>query len=134
MERYAFPLVDGTDCQRAESSGGARAAAAGAHGAFMVAVWRPTVSCEAPSFPHRAKQGVEEYEASPALPCWSWARLLQRVFALDMATCPFFQRGTLRVHCGHEVFPDPILRGLSSAAGTAAAPLPQPSNGRFLYA
>ena len=29
-----------------------------------------------------------------------------------------------------KVFPDPILRGLSSAAGTAAAPLPQPGDGR----
>jgi len=28
---------------------------------------------------------------------WSWARLLGRVFALDMATCPFCRRGALRI-------------------------------------
>ena len=30
-------------------------------------------------------------------PRWSWARLLKRVFALDMATCPFCRRGSLRI-------------------------------------
>jgi hypothetical protein len=30
-------------------------------------------------------------------PRWSWARLLKRVFALDMARCPFCQQGTLRI-------------------------------------
>ena len=28
---------------------------------------------------------------------WSWARLLKRVFALDMACCPWCQRGALRI-------------------------------------
>jgi hypothetical protein len=32
-----------------------------------------------------------------ASPCWDWARLLKRVFALDMARCPFCQQGTLRI-------------------------------------
>ena len=49
-------------------------------------------------------------EASHAAPYWSWARLLKRVFALDMATClpplcgrrepcdlPFCRHGALRV-------------------------------------
>ena len=34
---------------------------------------------------------------TPASPRWSWARLLKRVFALDMARCPWCQRGTLRI-------------------------------------
>ena len=32
-----------------------------------------------------------------ASPRWGWARLLKRVFALEMARCPFCQRGTLRI-------------------------------------
>ena len=32
---------------------------------------------------------------TPATP--SWARLLKRVFALDMARCPWCQRGALRI-------------------------------------
>jgi Putative transposase len=28
---------------------------------------------------------------------WSWARLLKRVFAVDMARCPWCQRGVLRI-------------------------------------
>jgi Putative transposase len=45
--------------------------------------------------PHQ--QGVDGDEASHAAPPWSWARLLKRVFALDMATCPFCRRGALRI-------------------------------------
>jgi hypothetical protein len=43
------------------------------------------------------QQGMAEQGVSTALAHWSWARLLHRVFALDMATCPFCQRGTLRL-------------------------------------
>src|SRR2546428_5169797 len=39
--------------------------------------------------PTPRQQGVEEQEASTASPHWSWARLLKRVFALEMGTCPF---------------------------------------------
>ena len=42
-------------------------------------------------------QGVDESEASSAAPHWSWARLLKRVFALDLGTCPVCQRGTLQI-------------------------------------
>ena len=42
-------------------------------------------------------QGVDESKASSATPHWSWARLLKRVFALDLGTCPFCQRGTLQI-------------------------------------
>src|SRR5438132_3691084 len=47
--------------------------------------------------PTPRQQGVEEQEASTASPHWSWARLLKRVFALEMGTCPFCQRGVLRL-------------------------------------
>jgi Putative transposase/Transposase zinc-binding domain len=48
--------------------------------------------------PTPRQQGVEDEEATDtAPPHWSWARLLKRVFALDMARCPFCQRGSLRI-------------------------------------
>ena len=47
--------------------------------------------------PTPRQQGLDEPEACPASPQWSWARLLQRVFALDMAHCPWCQCGTLRL-------------------------------------
>ena len=47
--------------------------------------------------PTPRQQGVEEQEGSTASPRWSWARLLKRVFALDMARCPWCQRGSLRI-------------------------------------
>jgi hypothetical protein len=46
--------------------------------------------------PTPRQQGVDT-ETDTRSPCWSWARLLHRVFALDMAHCPFCQRGTLRL-------------------------------------
>src|SRR5262245_31103482 len=47
--------------------------------------------------PTRRQQGLDEPEACPTSPRWSWARLLQRVFALDMARCPSCQQGMLRI-------------------------------------
>ena len=47
--------------------------------------------------PTPRQQGIDEPEARTELPRWSWARLLKRVFALDMATCPLCQRGSLRI-------------------------------------
>ena len=47
--------------------------------------------------PTPRQRGVENREASSAAPPWSWARLLKRVFALDMATCPSCHRGALRL-------------------------------------
>jgi len=46
--------------------------------------------------PTPRQQGGEEPEASNAAPRWSWARLLKRVFAFNLATCPFCHQGTLR--------------------------------------
>src|SRR5437879_11391402 len=39
--------------------------------------------------PTPRQQGLEEQEATSTSPQWSWARLLQRVFGLEMGTCPF---------------------------------------------
>ena len=47
--------------------------------------------------PTPRQQGVDESEASSAAPHWSWARLLKRVFALDLATCPFCHQGALQM-------------------------------------
>jgi hypothetical protein len=47
--------------------------------------------------PTPRQQGLDEPKTCPESPRWSWARLLQRVFALDMARCPFCPRGTLRL-------------------------------------
>jgi hypothetical protein len=46
--------------------------------------------------PTPRQQGVDA-ETATRSPCWSWARLLHRVFALDLARCPFCQRGVLRL-------------------------------------
>src|SRR3989442_469848 len=47
--------------------------------------------------PTPRQQGVDEEEAQTGTPSWSWARLLGRVFALDMTTCPFCRCGSLRI-------------------------------------
>ena len=47
--------------------------------------------------PTPRQQGIVGKEAKTGTPSWSWARLLGRVFALDMATCPFCRCGSLRI-------------------------------------
>ena len=47
--------------------------------------------------PTPRQQGVEGDDATTESPRWSWTRLLKRVFALDMATCPFCRQGSLRI-------------------------------------
>ena len=47
--------------------------------------------------PTSRQQGMEGDDATTESPRWSWARLLKRVFALEMGTCPFCQRGVLRI-------------------------------------
>ena len=49
------------------------------------------------AIPTPRQQGVVDQEDRTASPRWSWARLLKRVFALDMARCPWCQRGVLRI-------------------------------------
>src|SRR6266487_5049787 len=47
--------------------------------------------------PTSRQQGVDEPEARTESSRWSWARLLQRVFDVEMATCPLCRRGSLRI-------------------------------------
>lgn len=62
--------------------------------------------------PTPRQQGVDGDEAKTGTPSWSWARLLGRVFALDMATCPLCRRGSLRIIAAitHEAVITRILR------------------------
>jgi hypothetical protein len=68
--------------------------------------------------PPPRQQGIDEPEASPESPRWSWARLLKRVFALDMARCPWCPQGTLRLIAAipHGEVVRNILRHLTRAA------------------
>jgi hypothetical protein len=92
--------------------------------------------------PTPRQQGVDGEEAKTGTPYWSWARLLGRVFALDMATClpplcgrrealraapsqtrqpcdlPFCLRGSLRIIAAitQEAVITRILRHLQLAA------------------
>ncbi len=47
--------------------------------------------------PTPRQQGTEEPEGSTASPNGTWAQLLKRVFALEMACCPVCQQGRLRI-------------------------------------
>jgi hypothetical protein len=47
--------------------------------------------------PTPRQQGLDGEEMPRSTPYWPWARLLKRVFALEMGTCPWCQRGTLRL-------------------------------------
>ena len=47
--------------------------------------------------PNPRQQGLDGEEAHTGTPYCPWARLLGRVFGLEMATCPFCRRGTLRI-------------------------------------
>jgi hypothetical protein len=47
--------------------------------------------------PTPRQQGVDGEEAKTGTPYWHWARLLGRVFHLDIATCPLCRRGSLRI-------------------------------------
>ena len=64
------------------------------------------------------QQGGDGREASVGTPCWSWARLLKRVFDLDLSTCPLCRRGSLRIIAAiaHEAVITRILRHLKLAA------------------
>ncbi len=50
-----------------------------------------------PDLPTPRQQGVSEPKSARSASGWGWAKLLQRVFGLDMATCPRCQQGSLRI-------------------------------------
>src|SRR5262249_5776791 len=47
--------------------------------------------------PTPRQQGLDGEEAPTGTPYWPWAKLLGRVFGLDMRTCPFCRRGALHI-------------------------------------
>jgi hypothetical protein len=47
--------------------------------------------------PTPRQQGLNGEETRRSTPYWTWARLLGRVFGLELATCPWCHRGTLRL-------------------------------------
>lgn len=47
--------------------------------------------------PTPRQQGVEGDDAAPESPRWSWAQLLKRVFAMEMATCPLCRQRSLQM-------------------------------------
>ena len=64
------------------------------------ALWRVSGAAQSSAWgdhPTPRQQGVDEEQTETASPRWSWARLLKRVFALDMARYPWCQRGSLRL-------------------------------------
>jgi hypothetical protein len=68
--------------------------------------------------PTPRQQGVNGDETKTGTPYWHWARLLGRVFDLDMGTCPFCRRGSLRIIAAitHESIIIRILRHLMLAS------------------
>jgi hypothetical protein len=57
----------------------------------------PHSTLRAVIIPTPRQQGVDGEASKTGTPYWSWARLLGRVFALGMATCPLCRRGALRI-------------------------------------
>ena len=57
----------------------------------------PHSKLRATIIPTPRQQGVDGDETKTGTPYWNWARLLGRVFNLDMATCLFCRRGSLRI-------------------------------------
>jgi hypothetical protein len=57
----------------------------------------PHSTLRAAIIPTPRQRGVNSAETKTGTPYWHWARLLGRVFNVDMATCPFCHRGSLRI-------------------------------------
>ena len=57
----------------------------------------PHSKLRAAIIPTPRQQGVDGDTSKTGTPYWNWARLLGRVFDLDMATCPFCRRGSLHI-------------------------------------
>jgi hypothetical protein len=85
--------------------------------------------------PTRRQQGVEP-AASPVSSRWGWARLLKRVFAIDLERCPTCHQGTLRIIAA--IPSGPIIRKILYPLKLAADPPPRAparlSQKRFAWA
>jgi hypothetical protein len=57
----------------------------------------PHSTLRAAIIPTPRQQGVDGDETKTGTPYWNWARLLGHVFDVDMASCPFCRRGSLRI-------------------------------------
>ena len=57
----------------------------------------PHSNLRAAIIPTPRQQGMQAPDDHPHSPNWTWARLLKRVFAIDMERCPVCQQGTLRL-------------------------------------
>jgi hypothetical protein len=57
----------------------------------------PHSSLRSAIIPTPRQHGVDEDATDTGSPRWSWARLLKRVFAVDMARCPWCPQGLLRL-------------------------------------
>jgi hypothetical protein len=57
----------------------------------------PHSKLRAAIIPTPRQQGVDGDETKPGTPYWNWARLLGRVCDVDMTSCPFCRRGSLRI-------------------------------------
>ncbi len=75
----------------------ARGAVARVHLVRYAGCLAPHSQLRAAMLPTPRQQGVEGDEAKTGTPYWRWARLLGRVFTLDMATCPLCRQGALRM-------------------------------------
>lgn len=78
----------------------------------------PHSKLRAAIIPTPRQQGVGGEDTKTGTPYWSWTRLLGRVFDLDMGTCPFCRRGSLRIIAAitHESVITRILRHLNLAS------------------
>jgi hypothetical protein len=59
--------------------------------------WAPHSHLRGAIIPTPRQQGLDEAQTATVSPRWSWARLLKRVCALDMARCPWCPQGSLRI-------------------------------------
>jgi Putative transposase len=71
--------------------------------------------------PTPSQRGIET-QASPVASRWAWARLLKRVFALDLERCPRCPSGRLRIIAA--ITCRPVIRHLLRHLKLATDPLP----------
>ena len=74
--------------------------------------------------PTPRQQGGAGDDARTELSCWSWARLLKQVFALDMTTCPFCRQGGAADYRRHPITQAEVLRKMLRHLKLAADPPP----------
>jgi hypothetical protein len=72
--------------------------------------------------PTSRQQGVDGAETKTGTPYWHWARLLGRVFNVDMATCPLCRRGSLRIIAA--ITQESVITRILRHCKLASVPLP----------